>query len=73
MRAFLAKTRRRPERPLIALAAAAAYGPAKEWPADYYARLIDLLAETHGAECVLVGAPQLALLPGFQFGTELLW
>lgn len=43
--------------PLIAMAAAAAYGPAKEWPAEYYARLIDLVADRLGAECVLVGAP----------------
>jgi len=40
----------------MALAVAAAYGPAKEWPADRYAALIDLLAERYGAECVLVGA-----------------
>lgn len=57
MRAWLAERGRRPGGRLIAMAPAAAYGPAKEWPADYYARLIDLLAETHGAECVLVGAP----------------
>jgi len=57
MRAFLNQARRRPNRPLIALAVAAAYGPAKEWPAKHFARLIDLLAEKHGAECVLVGAP----------------
>lgn len=42
---------------LVALAAAAAYGPAKEWPAESYAELIDYLAEHHAAECVLVGAP----------------
>jgi len=57
MEQFLAAQRKRPDRPLIGLAVAAAYGPAKEWPADYYARLIDILAEKHGAECVLVGAP----------------
>ncbi len=57
MRGFLFERRKRPNRPLIGLAVAAAYGPAKEWPADHYARLIDLLAEKHGAECVLVGAP----------------
>jgi heptosyltransferase-2 len=57
MRAFLAQRRKRPCGPLIALAVAAAYGPAKEWPAWHFARLIDLLAERHGAECVLVGAP----------------
>ncbi len=57
MREFLSARRKRPDKPLIGMAVAAAYGPAKEWPADYYARLIDLLAEKHGAECVLVGAP----------------
>jgi heptosyltransferase-2 len=57
MRQFLAARRKRPDRPLIALAVAAAYGPAKEWPAEHYAGLIDLLAQRHGAECVLVGAP----------------
>lgn len=57
MSAFLAQRRKRPDKPLIALAVAAAYGPAKEWPAELYARLIDLLAQKHGAECVLVGAP----------------
>lgn len=57
MRAFLEARRKRPDKALIALAVAAAYGPAKEWQAESYARLIDLLAEKHGAECVLVGAP----------------
>lgn len=57
MRAWLEQRRRRPKGPLIALAVAAAYGPAKEWPAPLYGQLIDLLAERHGAECVLVGAP----------------
>ncbi|HLK85420.1 MAG TPA: lipopolysaccharide heptosyltransferase II [Candidatus Binataceae bacterium] len=55
MRAWLANRRRYPERPLIALAPVAAYGPAKEWPAERYAELADLLAVRHGAECVLVG------------------
>ena len=55
MRAWLANRRARPERPLIALAPVAAYGPAKEWPVDRYAALADILAERHGAECVLVG------------------
>lgn len=57
MQAFLAQRRKRPGTPLVGLAVAAAYGPAKEWPADYYGRLIDILAERSGAECVLVGAP----------------
>jgi heptosyltransferase II len=57
MRAWLDANRRRPGAPLIAIAPAAAYGPAKEWPLVRYAALIDLLGETAGAECVLVGAP----------------
>ncbi|HYB89652.1 MAG TPA: lipopolysaccharide heptosyltransferase II [Candidatus Binataceae bacterium] len=57
MRGWLDARRRRPGRPLIAVAPAAAFGPAKEWPAHSYAAMIDLLAERHGAECVLVGAP----------------
>jgi heptosyltransferase-2 len=56
MREWLASARRRDGR-LIALAVAAAYGPAKEWPVARYAALIDRLAERHGVECVLVGAP----------------
>jgi heptosyltransferase II len=56
MRAWLAE-RRRGDGPLIALAPAAAYGPAKEWPADRYAALVDELREVDGAECVLVGTP----------------
>jgi len=57
MRAWLAANRAQPEAPLIALAPAAAYGPAKEWPLVRYSALVDLLAERYGAECVLVGAP----------------
>jgi heptosyltransferase-2 len=55
LRAWLAQRRRR-DGPLIALAPAAAYGPAKEWPADRYAALIDEVREVGGAECVLVGS-----------------
>jgi heptosyltransferase-2 len=55
MRAWLAKRRIRPERALVALAPVAAYGPAKEWPPERYAALADILADRHGAECVLVG------------------
>lgn len=57
MREWLASNRRRPGRPLYAIAPAAAYGPAKEWPADGYGALIDLLARRDDAEVVLVGAP----------------
>ncbi|HVM95716.1 MAG TPA: lipopolysaccharide heptosyltransferase II, partial [Candidatus Acidoferrales bacterium] len=57
MQAWLASRRRLPDAPLIALAPAAAYGPAKEWPAAQYAALIDLLASKHDSECVLVGSP----------------
>ena len=57
MRAWVAANRIGPDAPLIAIAPAAAYGPAKEWPLVRYAALIDLLSEQGGAECVLVGAP----------------
>ncbi len=57
MTALLAARRKHPEARLIAIAPAAAYGPAKEWPAQHYATLIDLLAERGSAECVLIGAP----------------
>jgi heptosyltransferase II len=56
MAAWLAGHRRRPQDKLIALAVAAAYGPAKEWPAEHFAALIDRLAERR-AECVLLGSP----------------
>jgi heptosyltransferase-2 len=57
MREWLARNRKHPGGPLFAIAPAAAYGPAKEWPADSYGTLIDLLARRDGAEVVLVGAP----------------
>jgi heptosyltransferase-2 len=57
MRAWLEANRKSPGAPLIAIAPAAAYGPAKEWPLVRYAALIDMLYERAGAECVLVGAP----------------
>jgi heptosyltransferase-2 len=44
-------------RPLIALAPGAAYGHAKRWPPERYAALVSTLVSTHGATCVLVGAP----------------
>ena len=57
MREWLAAHRKEPRSRLIAIAPAAAYGPAKEWPAENYATLIDMLAERYDADCVLVGAP----------------
>jgi heptosyltransferase II len=57
MRMWLEANRMVPDAPLIAIAPAAAYGPAKEWPPVRYAALIDLITERTGAECVLVGAP----------------
>jgi heptosyltransferase-2 len=57
MHQFLATKRTRPGSPIFAIAPAAAYGPAKEWPADRYGALIDLLASHDDAEVVLVGAP----------------
>jgi lipopolysaccharide heptosyltransferase II len=57
MRQWLAANRKRPGRPIYAIAPAAAYGPAKEWPADSYGSLIDLLTRREDAEVVLVGAP----------------
>jgi heptosyltransferase-2 len=57
MGSWLETHRMSPGAPLIAIAPAAAYGPAKEWPLVRYAALIDLLTERVGAECVLVGAP----------------
>ena len=57
MREFLAANRNRAGSPIFAIAPAAAFGPAKEWPADRYGELIDLLAQHDDAEVVLVGAP----------------
>jgi heptosyltransferase II len=57
MREWIRTHRRRANAPLIAIAPAAAYGPAKEWPAKKFADVIDALAARLDAECVLVGAP----------------
>ncbi len=57
MRQWLAENRKHQNAPLIAIAPAAAYGPAKEWPAARYGALVDLLAARDDAEVVLVGAP----------------
>ena len=56
MAKWLAEHRRRPGGKLVALAAGAAYGPAKEWPVGHFAALVDLLADRLNAECVLTGA-----------------
>jgi heptosyltransferase-2 len=59
MSAWLAAHRIRPDAPaLIAIAPAAAYGPAKEWSLVRYAALIDLIADRFDAECILIGAPE---------------
>jgi heptosyltransferase II len=48
-------SRRSGEAPFVALAPGAAYGPAKEWPAERYAALADRLARS-GFDVVLVGS-----------------
>jgi heptosyltransferase II len=57
MGVWLDAHRRRSGSPLIAIAPAASFGPAKEWPTKHFVQLINDLAERHAAECVLVGAP----------------
>ncbi|HXZ88775.1 MAG TPA: lipopolysaccharide heptosyltransferase II [Candidatus Binataceae bacterium] len=57
MTKWLESRRHNPDAPLVAIAPAAAYGPAKEWPLVRYAALIDLMASRFGAETLLVGAP----------------
>ncbi len=57
MRQWLAARRTHADRAVVAIAPAAAYGPAKEWPLQSYSALVDLLADRFEAECVLVGAP----------------
>jgi heptosyltransferase-2 len=54
-REWLASRRSKRNGPLIAISAAAAYGPAKEWPQDSFAELIDRLDQAAGAQCVLLG------------------
>jgi heptosyltransferase-2 len=56
-RTWLAERRKKPGSSLIAIAPAAAYGPAKEWPLARYSALVDLLNDHYGAECVILGAP----------------
>jgi heptosyltransferase II len=43
--------------PLVGLAAGAAFGPSKRWPAEYYARVADLLAKEAGARSVILTGP----------------
>ncbi|HRR57007.1 MAG TPA: lipopolysaccharide heptosyltransferase II [Acidobacteriota bacterium] len=53
---LLQETALDPERPLVALHPGAAYGPAKRWPAERFARLADLLQQKAKACVVLVGS-----------------
>jgi len=46
------------EGPILALAAGSAYGRAREWPEENFARLAQILAARHGTRFVLVGAPR---------------
>lgn len=55
MREWLA-ARRNGRSKLVAVAPAAAYGPAKEWPQEHYVQLISSLAD-RDAQAVLVGGP----------------
>jgi heptosyltransferase II len=55
MREWLA-ARRDSHPKLVAIAPAAAYGPAKEWPREHYTVLVAALA-ARGAQAVMVGGP----------------
>ena len=48
---------REPERPLLALIPGAAYGSAKLWPPDRFARTADELAERHDMQTVILTGP----------------
>ena len=52
-----ARARLRGSGPLIGLGIGAAFGPSKRWPADYFARLADLLHEQVGARCMVLSGP----------------
>ena len=43
-------------RPLVVLAAGAAYGTAKRWPPQYFAQMAATVVREQGAQCVLVGS-----------------
>jgi heptosyltransferase II len=45
------------EGPVIGLAAGAAFGPSKRWPAERFAETADILAARTGARCVLLTGP----------------
>ncbi|CAB5079452.1 ADP-heptose--lipooligosaccharide heptosyltransferase II [Olavius algarvensis associated proteobacterium Delta 3] len=47
----------RPGDRLVGLNASAAYGPAKQWPTDRFARLADKLQDAYGVKLVLFGGP----------------
>jgi len=54
MREWLA-ARRNQHAKLVAVAPGAAYGPAKQWPQNYYAALVQALG-ARGVQCLLVGS-----------------
>lgn len=45
-------------RPIVALCPGSVNSEAKRWPADYFARLADLLAEREQTQVVFLGAPE---------------
>ncbi len=47
-----------PNRPLVSLCPGSVNSEAKRWPADYFARLADLLAERARTQVVFLGAPE---------------
>lgn len=45
------------DRPIVAIAPGAAFGPSKCWPAERYAAVADALQERHNAVCMLLTGP----------------